>query len=248
MARFNTLGAAAVLLAFGTGTGAQAQEFQQDWAGFYAGIHLDGTAYSVAVSDLNDSFLNESPQLSFLLGQGGVTGGYNYILESNLLISGELDWSSELVIDDFFSSNADDTTGVQYDLRMTGVTQLRGRAGFIQGNALGYMTIGIAQAQTEMETYSVDTGSNETSCDTSNCARTNESLLGVSVGAGMDWAFRENWIGRIEVQHMVFESIQAPVRNSADEPFCGTTDTDQCTISYEPASTSIRLGVTYMFE
>ena len=253
MARLKTLGAAAVILAAGASTTAIAQEFEQDWAGFYAGIHADGTAYSVDISDPNNSFLSDHPQLSFLLGGGGVTGGYNYFLENNLVVSGELDWTSELAIDEFVASNADRTTGVQYDLRMTGVTQLRGRAGFVQGNALGYITAGIAQAQTEFETYAVDpsppgSGPAQESCETSNCARTTEPLLGLTVGAGMDWAFRENWVGRVEVQHMVFESIQVPILDPSEALLCASVSQDQCSISYQPASTSIRFGITYMFE
>ena len=247
MKRSNLLGAAVFTLGAGAATLAGAQEFTQDWEGFYAGIHLDGTAYSVAVSDLNDSFLNESPQQSFLLGQGGITGGYNYALDGNLLISAELDFSSELAIDNFFSSNESDTTGLQYDLRLENVLQLRARAGFTQGNALGYMTIGVAQATPAFETYAVDTDDGRVSCDTSNCAQTSESLLGLSVGGGIDWAFRENWIGRVEVQHMVFESIQAPVRQTDETPLCASGDTDQCTLSYEPETTSIRFGISYMF-
>ena len=247
MARFNTLGAAAVLLTIGAGSFANAQEFEQDWAGFYVGAHVDGTAYSVEIADANATFLNDHPEQTYLLFQGGVTGGYNYVLENNLVIGGELEWSSELAIDDFFASNSASTTGLQYDLRVSGITQIRGRAGFIQGNALGFLTLGIAQASTQMETYQVDTSSAQTSCDTSNCARTTESLLGVSFGAGVDWAFRENWIGRVEFQQMVFESVQAPVLNSSGSLVCSVAS-EQCSLSYEPTSTSIRVGVSYMFE
>lgn len=241
------IGAAAFTLSLGLASAASAQDFQQEWEGFYGGIHLDGTAYSVAVADLNDSFVNESPQLSFLLGQFGAMGGYNYRLDGNLIIGGELDFASELIIDDFFSSNADDTTGLQYDLALENVLQLRARAGFTQGNALSYMAVGVAQAQPNFETYFVDTDNNQTSCETSNCAATTEQLLGVSIGGGIDWAFRENWIGRVEVQHMVFESVQAPVRQSDETPLCASGDTDQCTLSYEPSTTSIRFGISYMF-
>lgn len=247
MARLNTLGAAVILVSIGVGSAIHAQDFDQDWAGFYIGAHLDGTAYSVEIADANASFLNDHPEQTYLLPQGGVTGGYNYILENNLLVGGELEWSSELAIDEFFSSNVADTTGLQYDLRMTGVTQIRGRAGFVQGNALGYLTLGIAQAQTDMETYQVDTSSSETSCGESNCASTTEPLLGVSFGAGIDWAFRENWIARVEFQQMVFESVQAPVLNSDGDLVC-SVESEQCSISYEPKTTSIRFGITYMFE
>lgn len=248
MARLTTLGAAAVIFAIGGGATAVAQEFEQDWTGFYAGVHVDGTAYTVEMSDLNDQFLAEPPESAFLLAHGGLTGGYNYMLEPGLLISGELDWTSALVIDNFIASNTDETTGVQYDLSLENLIALRGRVGFVRNNAVGYMTAGITQASTKFEVYQVNTGAGQTACDNTTCSSTSEPLLGVAIGGGVDWAFRENWVGRLEVQHMAFESIQVPVQNAAGNPSCGAGETDQCTMSFEPATTSIRVGITYMFE
>ena len=236
---------AAISVATLLGGAATAQDFQQNWEGFYAGIHAEASMFAVTATDPNNSFLSDFPEQSLIVGHGGVTGGYNYMLGDNFIVGAELDYTSELAIDEFFSSNAAATTGVQFDWRVEGITTLRGRAGFVQGNALTFMTVGVANATTNMKTYDVDTGSTELSCDTSNCAETAEDLLGLTVGAGVDWAFREDWIARVEIQHYAFESVQAPVLNSAGDPFCGSTD--QCTIGYAPDVTSIRMGVSYKF-
>jgi opacity protein-like surface antigen len=247
MAKFSSLGTVAGIAMFVCGGAATAQEFEQDWEGFHAGVHLDFSNYSNAVSDLNNTFLSSSPELSFVLAHGGITVGYNYALDGNLIVGAELDWTSQVVIDEFFSSNATATTGVQYDLRLDGVTSLRGRAGFTQGNALSYVTIGYANAQTFMETYTVNTGEGNTECGNTNCANTTEALNGISVGAGVDWAFREDWVARVEVQHYAFESVQAPTTNASGDFICSGDDTRQCTVGYNPSLTSIRMGISYMF-
>ncbi|WP_439156117.1 outer membrane protein, partial [Yoonia sp.] len=245
MANFMFSGAATLFVASVFGSAAVAQDFQQDWSGFYGGVHVDGSIYSVTKTDAQNSFLNDMPDQSLLVGHGGVTGGYNYILENNLFIGAELDYTSELAINDFFASNPQETTGVQFDLRVEGITALRGRAGFIQNNALGYLTLGVASAATNFETYQVDTGSTSLSCDTSNCAKSTEDMLGIVLGAGVDWAFREDWVARVEFQHYEFESVQAPILDSAQQGFCGGVDTDQCTVGYSPNVTSLRVGVSY---
>jgi opacity protein-like surface antigen len=245
MAGFKLIKVAAIAATTSLGGAAAAQDFVQDWEGFYAGIHAEASTYAVATTDPNNSFLNDFPEQSLIVGHGGVTGGYNYMLGENFIIGAELDYTSELAIDEFFSSNAAETTGVQFDWRLEGITTLRGRAGFVNGNALTYMTVGVANATSKMETYQVDTGNGIVSCDTSNCAETSDDILGLALGAGVDWAFREDWVARVEIQHYAFENVQMPVLNSAKAPLCG--DTDQCSLGHAPDVTSIRMGVSYMF-
>ncbi|MEJ8562153.1 outer membrane beta-barrel protein [Yoonia sp. GPGPB17] len=245
MTSFRMIGVVACVATTALGGAAIAQDFEQDWEGFYGGLHLDASMYSVTTTDPNNSFLNDFPEESLIVGHGGLMGGYNYRLDGNLLIGAELDYTSELAIDDFFSSNEAETTGLELDWRIEGITTLRGRAGFVQGNALSFISIGVANATINMETFEVDTASTELSCDTSTCAKATEDLLGLTVGAGVDWAFREDWIGRVEIQHYAFENVQTQVLNSDGDPFCG--ETDQCTVGYAPEVTSIRFGVSYMF-
>jgi opacity protein-like surface antigen len=252
MAIFKTMPAAMLVAAATLGSAAMAQDFQQDWEGFYAGLHLDANVYDVVITDLNNSFLSQSPNPSVLIATGGLTGGYNYALEGNLLVGGEFDFTSEMVFDEFFASNVAETTGTQYTLNLDSVIAIKARAAFVQGNALSFLSIGVASAAANMETYSVNTAGTSTappstSCDTSNCARTTEDLLGITLGAGAEWAFREDWIARVELQHYAFESVQAPVQINTGEPFCGTGDTDQCTVGYSPSASSIKFGISYMF-
>lgn len=238
---------AAAAMCLGTVNLAQAQDFTQDWEGFYAGVHLDGTVFSNTISDLNNQFNSNSPEISVLDFQGGVTGGYNYMLEGNLLVGAELDYTSSIAIDEFFSSNEAETTGTQYTHDLESILSLRGRAGVVNGNTLSFMTLGVAQGTTNFETFEVDTGSASDECDVSNCASSTDDLLGLTVGFGMEWAFRENISARFDVQHYAFESVQAPVVNAAGDPACSEGETDLCTVGYAPSTTSIRVGISYHF-
>lgn len=247
MANFKAMPAAVLAAAASLGSMATAQDFQQDWEGFYAGLHLDANVYDIVITDLNNSFLSQSPNPSVIVPSGGLTGGYNYALQGNLIVGAEFEYTSEIVYDEFFASNLAETTGTQYTLNLDSVIALKARAAFVQGNALSFLSIGVASAAANMETYSVDTGDGINSCADSNCASTSEDLLGLTLGAGVEWAFRENWIGRVELQHYAFESVQASIEQSGGEPFCQSGDTDQCTVGYTPSASSIKFGISYMF-
>lgn len=224
---------------------ANAQDFQQDWQGFYAGVKLDMSMFTMTSEDPTSQFLNDIPTETSFVNHGGIIGGYNYMLEDNLLISMEFQYTSELAYDDFFTSNEAETTGLDFDYRLEGITTLRARAGFVQGNALAFMTAGIASASANFETVEINTGSANTTCDNSNCAALSEDLLGITLGGGVDWAFRENFVGRVEIQNYIFQSSEAPILNASGDPSCN--DTDQCTIGYTPKATTFSIGISYMF-
>lgn len=245
MANLKVIGAAALAVATAFGAAAHAQDFQQDWEGFYAGAKLDLSMYTVTAEDPNNSFLNDIPTETSFVTHGGIMGGYNYLLENNLVVGAEFQYTSELAYDDFFTSNEAETTGLEFDWRIEGITTLRGRAGFVQGNALPFISLGIANATANMETYEVDTGNAQTNCDNSTCSALKEDLLGMTIGGGIDWAFRENFVGRVEVQHYMFQSVEEQILNSDGNSFCN--DTDQCTVGYTPEITTISIGVSYMF-
>jgi opacity protein-like surface antigen len=241
--KFIAASALAALTTFSSS--ASAQDFQQDWQGFYVGAKLDLSMFTMTSEDPTSQFLNDIPTETSLVYHGGIIGGYNYMLEDNLLIGAEFQYTSQLAYDDFFTSNEAGTTGLDFDYRLEGITTLRARAGFVQGNALAFITAGIASASANFETVEINTGSANVNCGNSNCAALSEDLLGITLGGGIDWAFRENFIGRIEVQHYIFQSSEAPILNAAGDPSCNTTD--QCTIGYTPKGTTFSIGISYMF-
>ena len=135
----------------------------------------------------------------------------------------------------------------RHELPNDGLAAGPNRAGIQSGNALLYVLGGYAMGSGVFETYAVDSGSGLTSCTTSTCASISEDTNGVVIGAGVDWAFRENWIGRFEVQHMTFSDVDAPVLNASGDPGCSSGTTALCSVFFTPSVTSARLGIMYKF-
>ncbi len=238
--------AGATLLA-GLGSGAAAQNFTQDFEGFYAGLHLDMSVFNTDNADLNNQFNSNAPEQSQFLGNGGLTFGYNRLLSGGVIIGGEVDFTSAMEISEFVSSNVAETTGTQVDNALDSVIAIKARAGVQSDNVLMFVSGGFASGAGNFETYQVDTGGGLISCDTSTCASVQEDVYGVAIGAGVEYAFRENWIGRFEVQHMSFDDVAAPVVDSAGDPACASGETDLCSVIYTPSATAVRLGIFYKF-
>lgn len=226
-----------------------AQDGEYDWTGGYAGVQLAFSNFSTTISDVDNQFSNNSPTQSMTLGSGGVFGGYNWNLrgDTDILLGFELDYTSALVIEEFFSTNVSRTTGVQYNNEITNITSLNARVGMPNGRMLAYFSGGVSQAQIKMETYQVDRGAGRTNCGNSTCAKTTEALLGLNFGVGMDYAYRDNIIARFGVQHYMFDSVQADVTAPAGGSACSTGATGSCTVGYAPSVTQIRIGVSYAF-
>ena len=245
MANFKFIAASALTATMALSGSANAQGFQQDWEGFYAGAKLDLSMFTMIVEDPTSQLLNDIPTETNFVYHGGIVGGYNYMLENNLLIGAELQYTSQLAYQDFFTSNEAETTGLDFDWRLEGITTLRARAGFVQGNALPFITAGISSASVNFETAVLNTDDVEITCDNSTCAALSEDVLGMTLGGGIDWAFRKNFIGRIEVQRYIFQSSEAPYLNADGDYACNATD--QCTVRYTPDVTTFSIGITYMF-
>lgn len=244
------LSALATALALSLGLAAPAaaqQDFTQDWQGFYAGAHIDMSLFSTNNSDLNNQFNSNAPEKSLLLPNGGIMLGYNRELRGGLIVGGEFEYSSTLEIDEFISTNEIGSTGTQVLNSIDGLMAIKMRAGAQTDNVLTYVTGGYAFGTGMFETYQVDTGGGLVSCDTSTCARSTEDLMGVTIGAGVEWAFRENWIARFEVQHTAFQDLVAPVLNSEENSACASGDTGLCSVIYSPNVTAAKLGVVYRF-
>lgn len=249
MGQSKKLGAAAAILALGcSATAASAQEeFTQVWEGFYAGLHLDATNFTTDNADLNNQFNSNAPEQSALVASGGLTFGYNWELEDGFILGLEFDYTSELRIEEFVSSNVAETTGTQVNNVLESIVSIRGRAGVQSGNVLGYVSGGIASGASLFETYQVNTGGGQTSCSNSTCAETKEAVIGVSIAAGTEYAFREDIIGRLEVQHYSFDDVSAPVLDASGDAACASGATDLCSVIYSPSATAVKLSVIYKF-
>eukprot|EP01013_Petalomonas_cantuscygni_P034756 TRINITY_DN62701_c0_g1_i1.p1 TRINITY_DN62701_c0_g1~~TRINITY_DN62701_c0_g1_i1.p1 ORF type:complete len:284 (+),score=69.50 TRINITY_DN62701_c0_g1_i1:96-854(+) len=247
-----TVAAAALAAIFGfAGSASAQQDFVQVYEGFYAGAHLDMTLFGTDNSDLNNQFNSNAPELSLLMANGGIMFGYNREMSGGLIIGGEFDYTSEMMIDEFVNSNEAETTGTQVTNSIDGLMTIKARAGTQQGNTLMYVMGGYAFGTGNFETYSVNTSDDgagpEDNCENSTCARSTEDLQGVAIGAGVEWAFRENWIARLEVQHTTFQNVIAPVERGDSEGACASGSSDLCSVFYRPSATAAKIGIVYRF-
>lgn len=224
-----------------------AEDFSQVWDGFYGVVHLDATTFTTDNADLNNQFNSNAPEQSAVLANGGVAVGYNWLLKDGFVLGAELDYTSTFTVEEFISSNVARTTGAEITNQLDGVFSIKARAGMQNGNMLSFVTGGIASASSKFETYQVDTGSGQISCETSTCAATSDSVLGVTIGAGVEYAFREDIIGRLEIQHYSFDDVAAPVLDAAGNAACASGATDLCSVVYSPSATSVKLGFVYKF-
>jgi len=180
-----------------------------DWTGFYVGAHA---GYGWAREHDNQSTLFPAslptptpPPVAdhFSLDGfvGGVHGGYNYQINQFVIgAEGDLDYA-DLKKNLPYSYTGGASTG-SYRFRTDFQGSARLRAGYAIDNLLLYATGGVAFANAKLTT---DGGSNS------------NTHVGWTAGAGVEYAFTQNWIGRAELRYTDFEkksyqTLHGPVK------------------------------------
>ncbi len=236
---------AVTAVALGLSAGlAQAQSF--DWSGFYAGAHLDGAVFSAEASDLTDSFTNDAPGVSELVPTYGITAGYNWLPQGgNFVLGVELDATFGNESERLVRFNAAGTDGLDFQNSWDSVISLRVRAGITNDRILTFVSAGPAFADANFVAKDLDPASG--SCSVLVCAEADESLVGLAVGAGMEYAFRDNWIGKLEIVHYAMPTTDAPLLTGGTTPTCAGSEAEECTVFFDSSSTTVRFGVNYKF-
>jgi outer membrane immunogenic protein len=182
------------------------------WTGFYVGGHLGWgfTDFNTGVGSADlDGFL------------GGLQTGFNYQIGQWVLgIEGDISWTD-------ISESGSDGLGNGYSASLDWLASITGRVGVAFDNALLYAKGGIAFADTSASvtliapfgpipagTYTVD--------DTS---------TGWTLGAGLEYAFWDNWSAKIEYQYYSFET----------DDFAVGLDSDNADLH------TVKFGVNYRF-
>ncbi|MEO1640528.1 MAG: outer membrane beta-barrel protein [Pseudomonadota bacterium] len=221
-----------------------------DWEGFYAGATLGGALYSAEASELTDQITNDSPSIETFVPSYGISAHYNWVpFDDNLVLGAELDITFGLLNEDFISTNAAGDTGFNYENSWDSVISLRARAGVTNGNLHSFIAGGPAFANAKFTTSIVDPGQENQECGVPmglTCAEVDETLTGVSVGAGMEYAFREDWIAKFEIMHFAMPSVSAPLTDSGN-PLCDGVNDEECIVSYSSSATEFRFGFSYKF-
>ena len=222
------------LLDISAATPVAAQGVTNPFAGGYAGVHAGGATtnsmsftgapYTIPNSDLPAQTTNvaapgRNDEFDFNGALGGVQSGFNMITPGNFMFGIEGDWTY-LGMDDTvrFNSGRVDTTGgdgvifqhrSEVELQWQGT--IRGRAGFVAGNALFFATAGVAFLNVDWkETASITDCAQ--ACDPTDVTFTrnysdSETLIGPVVGVGVEFAIAQNMIVGGDYLYETFDSF-----------------------------------------
>jgi len=169
------------------------------WTGFYAGVALGG---SFGNTNLNIPAFNYARNLSNNGVLGGGFIGYNYQVNNFVLgLQGEFNGTSggsSTKTGYGFIGNS--LVGVTTKATQPWLASIDGRLGYAVDKALFYAIGGVAFTQLNPSTDL--TFANLTATHFGS----NKSLTGYDVGAGVEYAFTNNWTGRVEYRYYGFNS------------------------------------------
>ncbi len=193
-----------------------------NWTGFYLGAQI---GYSWGDDSTAEFFAGVPTGFNRNFSSNGITGGlhagYNYQTGAFVLgVEGDIEATA---IDGGYRILGDGTdtkTGWQGSLRL--------RLGYAFGNSLLYATGGLAFADLE-HIYINGLGPVSESFS--------KTRTGWTLGAGYAYAFTRNWSARIEYRYTDYGNFQS----TSAFAFPGFT------YRQEPTSSSVRIGVSYLF-
>lgn len=192
------------------------------WTGGYVGLQA---GYGWGDGDLSSELNPDVSAPANLDGWlGGVYAGYNHQLANNVVVGIDADiaWSG---MDGFGQAiNAvppSPDTGVDYDLKWTGA--VRAKLGYAMDRFLPYIAGGVAFAGADATPVVAGVPVREYS----------DTLVGWTVGVGVEYAFTDNLIGRAEYRYADYGKI-----DFSDGPGNG---------SFDFKSNDVRLGLAYKF-
>lgn len=147
-----------------------------NWTGFYAGVN-GGWGWGQQTADTGAAF---SGPIS-----GGVLGaqaGYNYMFSNNLVLGVEADiaWTGQ---------NGTVTPGPTVRQKLDWLGTARARVGYAMNNWMPYVTGGFAYGS----------GTRTSTIGPSSQTQTH---TGYVLGAGVEWAFAQNWTAKLEYQYV----------------------------------------------
>jgi len=218
-----------------------------DWNGFYLGGHA-GYGWGRADATNINGNVNFPAGLQHGLDLngwfGGVQLGYNYQLPaSNWLvgIEGDFSWAG---IDGDSSDPSPVTPATRVNLshgKVDWLATATGRLGYAYSNWLFYAKGGAAWAHQEAKATTVDpsAGSLLISLVTGEDTR-----VGWTVGAGVEWGFWQNWSAKVEYDFLDFGSRKET--NSAAY-FNGASGLNPLLRDVDFKMSVVKLGINYRF-
>jgi outer membrane immunogenic protein len=183
------------------------------WSGLYAGIDF---GYAAGKSNLLTPGGGPIDPDGFI---GGIHIGVNHEMANRFVLGAEADVAYNNVEGLTVLSN----TLVKNELRWSGSARLR--AGYAFDRTLPYVTAGVAAARYEVTLTSADIS----------LPVHDETHIGWTVGAGVEHAFTDEWIARVEYRYSDFGRKDLSISN------------DAVPASVDLKTHDIRLGLSYKF-
>lgn len=207
--------AAAAVVAVCLGGAALAGDSAQsgfNWSGFYAGGQI-GYSWTTADHDARWSkseTYNMSNKIDGLAG--GLYAGINFHQPRNVVLGIEADvtWRDQPDRAKEIYAYGYPTGGTSH-AEVDWSVGVRGRIGYAIDRVLPYLAVGVA-AQNGRFGYGWDVSGNKDG----NFSR--DTLVGLTLGAGVDYAIRDNLIARIDYRYGTFDKKTVYVGGNPDAP------------------------------
>ena len=190
------------------------------WTGFYVGVHA-GYAFG------STSFrVNETPPRTASTSPDGFVGGtlvgFNYQI-NQAVVGLEADFGLSSISGSGIAGGALNTHNNSFKQDWDG--HLRARLGYNGGNFMPFIAGGFSFGNDKLTVSSAGVS-----------ASASKSLSGWNIGGGVDYAFNNNWVGRIEYIYDQFNAMTYAVGGGFNTRSTG-----------RPNVSTIRAGVYYTF-
>lgn len=175
-----------------------------DWTGGYIGIHGGYGAGAVDVTDPSGDFFEEDAGDSFAVDAAGfllgLQAGFNWQMDSIVFgLEGQIGYLGASG-EDFVEDDPDNYGIVDLGL----YADLTGRIGIAADTTLFYLKGGVAAAELDAEFGDLDGGDP----DLGSFGAVSEWVVGWTVGAGVEFAFDDNWSAKAEYQYYDFGDVE----------------------------------------
>ncbi|MDX8460451.1 outer membrane protein [Mesorhizobium humile] len=168
-----------------------------DWSGLYAGVHFGYAAGKsnlfIAGAGVGGTDVSDPVDPNGFIG--GIHVGVNQELANRFVLGAEADLAYNNVDGLTTFANGGNTL-LKSELKWSGSARLR--AGYAFDRTLPYITAGVAAAKYELTAI--------TGTPSGDITLHNEAYIGWTVGAGVEHAFTDKWIARVEYRYSDFGS------------------------------------------
>ena len=191
------------------------------WTGGYVGVQ-GGYLWGDSHIDVLSAGDYADPQPAGFLG--GIYGGYNYQLPSNLVVGIDVDIvkaDATAFGQGYFQNGTPAPAGSGFNAESKWSGAVRGRLGYAAGRFLPYVAGGVAFTDLDYFLYP------------QRIAADTQAMIGWTVGAGVEYALTDNLIGRFEYRYSDFGSDNFELLGISDK------------VDY--TTSEVRFGLAYKF-